>query len=161
MKNEIVQFNANLNALVIPSEISQIINAKEKDGKTFSGGDFTICTFKAFAEKMGVVKPSKGDDRTEWNECKRIYNDAKLSASKWFRENMGKALADQTLAGRKMSVQVFRGKGGAIRRKVAFTLADPNISEQKAAPKMSRTQLEAVARQMGLALVDQPELALS
>lgn len=161
MKNEIVQFNANRNALVIPSEISQIINTKAKDGKTFDGGDFTICTFKAFAEKMGVVKPIKGDDRTEWNECKRIYNDAKDSASKWFRENMGRALADQSLAGRKMSVQVFRGKGGAIRRKVAFTLADPNISEKKATPKLTRSQLEAAAKQLGFTLVEQEELALS
>lgn len=157
----IVTFNANRNALVIPVEISQIINAKAKDGKTYEGGDFTICTFKAFAEKMGVEKPIKGDDRTEWNECKRIYNDAKLAASRWYRENMGRALADQTLAGKKMSVQVFRSKDGSLRRKVSFTLADPNKSETKTAPKLSRTQLEAAAAQLGLQLVAQPELSLA
>lgn len=161
MNSQITQFNANRESLIIPSNISQVIATKAKYGKTFDGGDFTICTFKAFAEKMGVVKPIKGGDRTEWNECKRIYNDAKLSASKWFRENMGQALADQTLAGRKMSVQVFRGKGGAVRRKVSFTLADPNISEKKATPKLTRTQLEAAAKQLGFALVEQEELALS
>lgn len=160
MNSQIVWFNANRNALVIPSEISQIIDTKAKDGKTFDGGDFTICTFKAFAEKRGVVKPTKGDDRTEWNECKRIYNDAKDSASKWFRENMGRALADQSLAGRKMSVKVFRKKDGSIRRKVAFELADP-VTTAKAAPKLTRSQLEAAAKQHGFVLVEQEELALS
>lgn len=156
MNSQIQQFNANRNTLVIPMEISQIINAKAKDGKTFEGGDFSICTFKAFAEKMGVVKPSKGEDRTEWNECKTVYNNAKHSASRWYREQMGKALADQTLAGQKMSVKVFRKKDGSVRRKVGFELADP-VTTAKAAPKLTRSQVEAAAKQLGLALVDQTE----
>ena len=162
MNSQVTQFNANRNTLVIPSEISQIINAKAKDGKTFEGGEFSICTFKAFAENMGVEKPLKGGDRTEWNECKRVYNDAKLSASRWYRENMGKALADQTLAGQKMSVQVFRKQDGSVRRKVSFTLADPVTSSAKSSPKLTRTQLEAAAAQMGFKLVDaeQGELTL-
>jgi hypothetical protein len=152
MKNEIIPFNANPNDLVIPMEISKIVKTRESKGKTFDGGSFAIYTFKAFAEKMGVEKPIKGDDRTEWNECKRIYNDAKQAASRWYREHMGRALADQSLAGQRMS--------GSIRRKVAFELADP-VTTAKAAPKLTRSQLEAAAKQLGFTLVEQEELALA
>lgn len=165
MNSQIQQFNANRNELIIPMEISQIINAKAKDGKTFEGGDFSICTFKAFAEKMGVVKPSKGEDRTEWNECKALYNNAKHSASRWYREQMGRALADQTLAGQKMSVKLFRSKDGSVRRKVGFELADPTKSDRKVktARLTTREQVFAAAAQLGLKLVDaeQGELSLA
>jgi hypothetical protein len=165
MKNQIEVFNANRNALVIPAEISQIINAKAKDGKTFEGGDFSICTFKAFAEKMGVVKPAKGEDRNEWNECKAVYNTAKQSASRWYREQMGRALADQTLAGQKMSVKLFRSKDGSVRRKVGFELADPTKADRKVKTVRltTREQVEAAAAQLGLKLVDaeQGELTLA
>ena len=157
MNNQVTTFNADRNTILAPSEISQIVNAKAKDGKTFEGAEFSICTFKAFAANMGVEKPIKGGNRTEWNECKRVYNDAKLSASRWYRENMGKALADQTLAGQKMSVQVFRKQDGSVRRKVSFTLADPVASSAKSSPKLTRTQLEAAAAQMGFKLVDQEQ----
>ena len=160
MKNEIIPFNANPNDLVIPMEISKIVKTRESKGKTFDGGSFAIYTFKAFAEKMGVEKPIKGDDRTEWNECKRIYNDAKQAASRWYREHMGRALADQSLAGQRMSVKVFRKKDGSIRRKVAFELADP-VTTAKAAPKLTRSQLEVAAKQLGFTLVEQEELALA
>lgn len=161
MNTEITQFNANRNSLVIPSDVQTILKTKESKGKTFDGGSFAILTFRAFAESMSVDKPVKGGDRTEWNECKSVYNNAKDSASKWFRENMGKALADQTLAGQSMNVKVFRKKDGSVRRKVAFTLADPVTSSAKSSPKLTRSQIEAAAKQMGLVLVDQTELALS
>lgn len=165
MKNQIEVFNANRNELVIPADISQIINAKAKDGKTFKGGDFSICTFKAFAEKMGVIKPAKGEDRTEWNECKTVYNTAKQSASRWYREQMGRALADQTLAGQKMSVKLFRSKDGSTRRKVGFELADPTKADRKVKTVRltTREQVEAAAAQLGLKLVDaeQGELTLA
>jgi hypothetical protein len=165
MNNQVTQFNANRNALVIPSEISQIINAKAKDGKTFEGGEFTICTFKAFAANMGVEKPIKGGERSEWNECKRVYNDAKLSASRWYREQMGRALADQTLAGQKMGVKLFRSKDGSVRRKVSFELADPTKSDRKVKTVRltTREQVEAAAAQLGYKLVDaeQGELTLA
>jgi hypothetical protein len=160
MKNEIVTFNANRNALVIPSDVECILKTKATDGKTFDGGNFAIMTFRAFAEQMGVEKPIKGEDRSKWNHTKSVYNEAKNAASKWFRENMGRALADQTLAGQSMSVKVFRKKDGSVRRKVAFTLADP-VTTAKAAPKLTRSQLEAAAKQLGFALVEQEELALS
>lgn len=165
MNSQIQQFNANRKELIIPATIRQIINTKAKIGKTFDGGDFSICTFKAFAEKMGVVKPSKGEDRTEWNECKTIYNGSKHAASLWYREQMGKALADQKLAGQKMSVKLFRSKDGSVRRKVSFELADPTKSERgiKTARLTTREQVFAAAAQLGLKLVDaeQGELSLA
>lgn len=161
--NSIERFNANARAIEIPAKVSQIIEAKDKSGKTFEGGDFTIATFKAYAEKMGVVKPSKGEDRSDWNECKAFYNDAKIEASRWYREQMGRALADERLAGRKMSVKLFRSKSGEVRRKVGFELADPTTAEQGGSvpKKLTRSQLEAAAAQLGLQLVEQPELTLA
>ena len=159
MNNQVTTFNADRNTILAPSEISQIVNAKAKDGKTFEGAEFSICTFKAFAANMGVEKPIKGGNRTEWNECKRVYNDAKLSASRWYRENMGKALADPKLLGKKMSVKVYRSKDGFVRREVSFTLADQTKSESKVnvARITTRQQLEAAAAQMGFKLVDQEQ----
>ena len=159
MNNQVTVFNANRNALVIPSEISQIMNTKDSNGKTLEGGAFSIYSFAAYATLMGVEKPLKGGDRTEWNECKAIYNDAKLAASRWVRENAVRAIADPKLLGKKMSVKVYRSKDGFVRREVSFTLADQTKSESKSskAPITTLQQLEAAAAQMGFKLVDQEQ----
>jgi hypothetical protein len=165
MKNQIEVFNANRNALVIPANISQIVNMKELDGKTFEGGAISFYSFKMFAEKMGVIKPAKGEDRTHWNECKAIYNNAKLTASRWVRENAIRACADEKLLGKKMSMKVYKTKDGFTRREVSFTLADQTKSESKVKTVRltTREQVEAAAAQLGLKLVDaeQGELSLA
>lgn len=165
MKNQIEVFNANRNALVIPAEFSQIINAKASDGKTFEGGAFSIYSFNAFASLMGVTKPEKGEDRTEWNECRSLYNSMRPAAQRWYREHAARAIADPKLLGKKMSVKVYRSKDGFTRREVSFTLADQTKSESKVNTTRltTREQIEAAAAKIGMKLVDaqQGELSLA